>query len=99
MSWRSRNPLYPPFVRLLRIVIEDNNEQNALKFEKDILSNLKDISNLEIIGHGKALIEFIALKYRRSILLRSDSHIPLLKAAKIARNYGAHADIDPVNFN
>ncbi|QDS05145.1 primosomal protein N' [Campylobacter fetus] len=95
----SRNPLYPPFVRLLRIVIEDKNEQNALKFEKDILLNLKDISNLEIIGHGKALIEFIALKYRRSILLRSDSHIPLLKAAKIARNYGAHADIDPVNFN
>ncbi|RUT51239.1 primosomal protein N' [Campylobacter fetus] len=95
----ARNPLYPPFARLLRIVIEDKNEQNALKFEKDILSNLKDISNLEIIGHGKALIEFISLKHRRSILLRSDSHIPLLKAAKIARYYGAHADIDPVNFN
>ncbi|MFW5606784.1 MAG: primosomal protein N', partial [Campylobacter hyointestinalis] len=94
-----RNPLYPPFSRLLRIIIQDKNEENAVCLEENILNSIKNIENLEIIGHGKALIEQISSKYRREIMLRSCSHIPLLKAGEIARQYFANVDIDPVNFN
>lgn len=94
-----RNPLYPPFSRLLRIIIQDKNEVNAVHIEENILISIKNIENLEIIGHGKALIEQISSKHRREIMLRSCSHIPLLKAGEIARQYFANADIDPVNFN
>nr|MBP3725234.1 primosomal protein N' [Campylobacter sp.] len=93
-----RNPLYPPFTRLLQILISDKNEQKAIKIQDDIISNIKNIKNLEIIGYGKAGIEFIASKFRRQILVRSNSHTPLIKASQIAKNLGGAADIDPLNF-
>ncbi|ALV24440.1 primosomal protein N' [Campylobacter iguaniorum] len=94
-----RNPLYPPFARLLRIIISDKSEANAQNLEEEILKNISSIPDLQIIGHGKALIEFINSKFRREIMLRSSSHIPLLKAANVASRFGGSADIDPVNFN
>ena len=69
-----------------------------IKMEKT-LKELENIPNLEIIGSGKCVIEMIASKYRYQILLRSQSHTPLLKASQVARFYGALPDIDPVNFN
>lgn len=94
-----RKPLYPPFTRLLRILIQDKSDEKATQIEEEILARLQNVKNIEIIGHGKALIEFIASKFRRQILLRANSHVPLLKAAMIARNLGATADIDPINFS
>lgn len=93
-----RNPLYPPFARLLRILISDKNEQKAVNLENQIINELKRVKNIEIIGYGRANIEFIAGKFRRQILIRSSSHTPLLKASQIAKNLGASADIDPINF-
>ena len=69
-----------------------------IKMEKT-LKELENIPNLEIIGSGKCVIEMIASKYRYQILLRSQSHTPLLKASQVARFYGALPDIDPANFN
>ncbi|MBR6611223.1 MAG: hypothetical protein IKK93_03145, partial [Campylobacter sp.] len=60
---------------------------------------LKSMVELEIVGYGKCIIELIASKHRYQILLRSATHTPLLKASKIARDYGALPDIDPVNFS
>lgn len=94
-----REGLYPPFMRLLRIKIEDKDENRAIIKMEKTLKELENIPNLEIIGSGKCIIEMIASKYRYQILLRSQSHTPLLKAGQIARFYGALPDIDPVNFN
>ncbi|WP_096027086.1 primosomal protein N' [Campylobacter lanienae] len=94
-----REGLYPPFMRLLRIKIEDKDENRAIIKMEKTLKELENIPNLEIIGSGKCIIEMIASKYRYQILLRSQSHTPLLKASQIARFYGALPDIDPVNFN
>lgn len=94
-----REPLYPPFARLSRILISHTNEQKALQIQTTILQELKNIENLEIIGHGKAAIAYIASKFRYAILLRSHSHIALLKAGQIALAHSATADIDPFNFN
>lgn len=94
-----REPLYPPFARLSRILISHANEQKAARITEQILAQLKSIENLEIIGHGKASIAYIASKFRYAILLRAYSHSPLLKAGNIALAYGATADIDPFNFN
>lgn len=94
-----REPLYPPFARLSRILISQTNEQKAQQITAQIINELQSVPNLEIIGHGKAPIAYIASKFRYSILLRSASHAPLLKAGAIALAHGATADINPFNFN
>lgn len=94
-----RDGLYPPFTRLLRIKIEEKDENKAIIKMEKILKELKEIRNLEIIGSGKCIIEMIASKHRYQILLRSISHTPLLQASQIARVYSALPDIDPVNFS
>ena len=94
-----REPLYPPFARLSRILISHVNEQKAARITEQILAQLKSIENLEIIGHGKASIAYIASKFRYAILLRAHSHSPLLKAGNVALAHGATTDIDPFNFN
>ena len=94
-----RNPLYPPFARLLRILISYKDENKVLNTQNSIVSELKNIAELEIIGYGKAAIAFIASKFRYEILLRSNSIEALLKAGFIAQKHGALADIDPFNFS
>lgn len=94
-----REGLYPPFTRLLRIKIEEKDDAKAAHKIGEILNKLANIDNLEIIGHGKCIIEMIASKHRYEILLRSDTHTPLLIASHVARECGALPDIDPVNFS
>lgn len=94
-----RKPLYPPFSRLLRIIIQDKSAQNAIKTQDAILEFIKNIKDIEIIGYGKANIEFIASKFRREILIRSNKYTSLLKAAKLAEYCGGSSDMDPLNFN
>ena len=94
-----RKPLYPPFARLLRILISHKNENLAQKIQTEIVNEIKNIAELEIIGFGRAGIAFIANKFRYEILLSSKSIEALLKAAFIAQKHGVLADIDPVNFS
>ncbi|WP_170019094.1 primosomal protein N' [Campylobacter sp. RM16190] len=98
-----RDGLYPPFARLLRVVISDKNENLAKERLNECLKELNNLaseeSNLQIVGHGKCAIEMISGKYRYEILLRSNSHIPLIKAGKICSNFGFDVDMDPMNFS
>ncbi|MDO5046808.1 replication restart helicase PriA, partial [Campylobacter sp.] len=99
----AREGLYPPFTRLLRAVISHKNE----KFAKDTLDKcideLKKVqlkeANLQIVGYGKCAIEILSAKYRFEILLRSNSHLPLIKAGKICVKFGFDVDMDPLNFS
>ena len=99
----AREPIYPPFARILRVIVSEKSEQ-AVKQRLEIcvaeLENLRMAeSSLEIVGHGKCAIEILGGKYRFEILLRCASHAPLIKAARICAAHGFDVDMDPINFS
>lgn len=99
----AREPIYPPFARLLRVVVSEKSEQ-AVKQRLEIcvaeLENLRAVeSSLEIVGHGKCGVEILGGKFRFEILLRCASHAPLIKAARICAAHGFDVDMDPINFS
>ena len=99
----AREPIYPPFARLLRVVVSEKSEQ-AVKQRLEIcvaeLENLRAAeTSLEIVGHGKCAIEILGGKYRFEILLRCASHAPLINAARICAAHGFDVDMDPINFS
>lgn len=96
-----RKELYPPFTRLLRIIISHKDESTAKGMTNDFVRNLEALKGdeLEIVGYGKCQIEYIGSKFRYEILLRSGSHTMLLKAANLCKSELSDIDIDPVNFS
>ena len=97
---RNRKGLYPPFARLLRLVIEDKNKQKASKLCQKLGAEFKDLKSLEVVGFGACGIEFMQNKFRFYVLLRSKTHTPLIKAAAYATQFKeVTADIDPIEFS
>ncbi|WP_069632589.1 primosomal protein N' [Campylobacter pinnipediorum] len=98
-----RNNLYPPFYRILRVVISHQNDNTA----NEILNNLINITtkqkNINLIGYGKCSIEKIGSRFRYEILIRSKSYKSLINTAqKLKYKYidkYIDIDIDPVNFS
>lgn len=99
----AREPIYPPFARLLRVIVSDKIEQAAKQRLEICVAELENLrmaeSSLEIVGHGKCAIEILGGKYRFEILLRCASHAPLIKAARICAVHGFDVDMDPINFS
>ena len=99
----AREPIYPPFARLLRAVVSEKSEQAAKQRLEICVAELENLrmaeSSLEIVGHGKCAIEILGGKYRFEILLRCTSHAPLIKAARICTTHGFDVDMDPINFS
>ncbi len=99
----AREPIYPPFSRLLRVIVSDKSEQAAKQRLEICVAELENLraaeSLLEIVGHGKCAIEILGGKYRFEILLRCISHAPLIKAARICAAHGFDVDMDPINFS
>ncbi|MCI6988018.1 MAG: primosomal protein N' [Campylobacter sp.] len=93
-----REELYPPFMRILRLLISSKDENLAIKTMNDALKILNNFKNIEIIGHGKATIEYIAGKFRYDILIRSNSHKALIKAAAACQMPNLEIDMDAINF-
>ena len=96
-----REGLYPPFTRLLRIIISHKDEHIVKNTLNEFVQRIEPLRSdeLEIIGYGKCQIEYLGSKFRYEILLRSNSHIPLLKAASLCKSELSDIDIDPVNFS
>ena len=96
-----RKGLYPPFQRLLRLIIEDKNQKKAALLCQNLALELKKLDKLEVIGFGACGIEFINARFRFYILLRSQNHTQLLKAANYALSFAKEviADIDPIDFS
>lgn len=98
-----RKPLYPPFSKLMRLNISSKNDSDANEITKqcvDILQKiLEKTHNFDIVGYGKSPIELIASKFRYNILLRANSHKPLVKIANLLQNKNVDTDIDPINFS
>ncbi|TQR30654.1 primosomal protein N' [Campylobacter sp. MIT 99-7217] len=97
----ARNPLYPPFSRLLRVIIQDKDKKKAETLCQNIALNLKDIKELEIVGSGACAIEYINAKFRFYVLLRSSSYKALIKASRLAYSLDKDLiiDMDPVDFS
>ena len=95
-----RNGLYPPFARLLRLVIEDKNQQKASKLCQKLGAEFKRLKSVEVVGFGACGIELMQNKFRFYILLRAKTHAPLLRVANYALAFKEiTADIDPIEFS
>ncbi|HFU2806949.1 TPA: primosomal protein N' [Campylobacter coli] len=95
----NRKDLYPPFKRLLRIVIEDKEQKQAQNLCKKLVDQISHILKVEIIGYGACSIEMLKGQYRFYILLRSDFYKALIKIQKYALNFkNVSVDIDPIDF-
>ena len=97
---RNRKGLYPPFSRLLRLVIEDKDKEKASKLCQKLGAEFKQLKSLEVVGFGACGIEFMQNKFRFYVLLRSKTHTPLIKAAFYASQFKEiTCDIDPIEFS
>lgn len=95
-----RKGLYPPFARLLRLVIEDKNQQKASKLCQKLGAEFKRLKSVEVVGFGACGIELMQNKFRFYILLRAKTHAPLLRVANYALTFKEiTADIDPIEFS
>ena len=80
-------------------MISHKNDGTVKEILQKAVQILKTAPNVEIIGHGKAGIEYIASKYRYEILLRSNSPKALINAANSLNLPHTEIDMDPVNFS
>ncbi|BCX79519.1 primosomal protein N' [Campylobacter sp. 19-13652] len=94
-----RNPLYPPFARLLRIIITHKDSSLAENIMLECVKTTKAYEDIELIGYGKCAIEYIGGIYRFEILLRASSHQSLLSLARGCDKPNIDIDIDPINFS
>ncbi|MDR2099319.1 MAG: primosomal protein N' [Campylobacteraceae bacterium] len=94
-----REKLYPPFTKLMRLLISHKNEAKAKEITDKTVQTLKEYGGAEIVGAGVCDISKIAGKYRCFVLLRSDSVKPLICAAKLVRSSFVQIDMDPLNFS
>lgn len=100
MELENRKDLYPPFKRLLRLVIEDKDKIKAHKLCENLAKELTKVPNLELVGYGACAIELMNAHFRFYLLLRSTSHQALLKASKMASVFeNVSIDIDPIDFS
>lgn len=95
-----RKELYPPFTRLLRLIIEDKSQEKANELCQKLASECKKLKKLQVVGYGACALELINNKFRFYVLLRAKTHIPLLRVALYASQFKeVICDIDPIEFS
>ncbi len=95
-----RKDLYPPFVKLLRIIISHKDENKALEEAKKVFKCLEESKKegVEIIGFAPAPVYKISSKFRYNILLRSKSAKALIESALGCKCKICEIDMDPLSF-
>lgn len=95
-----RKGLYPPFMRLLRLIIEDKSQKKANELCQHLAGECKKVKGLQVVGYGACALELINAKFRFYVLLRSHTHTPLLRVANYATQFKeVICDIDPIEFS
>jgi len=94
-----RKEIYPPFIKLLKILISHKKDEKAAQILDGVRAIAQKFSKLEIVGYGKANIEKIANKYRYNMLLRSHDTVELLRFAHSCKHLHVEIDIDPLSFS
>jgi len=91
-----RKNLYPPFVKLARVVFSNENGIKAKDETLEAVNFFKTINDIEVIGYSECAIFKIANKYRYEILLRSKNTKALLKALHSIKSSNASIDMDTI---
>ncbi|MBL3519018.1 primosomal protein N' [Arcobacter lanthieri] len=91
-----RKDLYPPFVKLARIVFSNKNGLKVKEETLEVVNLFKTIQDIEVIGFGECAIFKIANKYRYEILLRSNNTKALLNALHSIKSSDASIDMDTI---
>ena len=94
-----RKGLYPPFKKMLRLMVSHKNEVKAKEGIEKVAHIAQSFKAVEVVGSGKSMIGKIAGKYRYELLARSDSSKALLELAHSVKPYHVEVDIDPLSFS
>lgn len=107
---------FPPFARLLRLVFRSADKQKAEdtsssaadileKLERQMASQRKDGSQIEILGPAECPLSMIAANYRQQLLLRSSSVSPMQQLVsrfiteyKTPSGVYCEIDVDPITI-
>ncbi|MCI4399187.1 MAG: primosomal protein N' [Campylobacteraceae bacterium] len=93
-----RGSLYPPHIRMARLLFADKNRERAESNMRHIARKLEN-TGIEIVGFGEAPINKIAEKHRFDILIRDPSATKLLSAIYSVDDKSFEVDMDPVSFS
>lgn len=91
-----RKELYPPFVKLAKVIFSHTNHKIAFEHMQYELEKLLKIDNIQVIGYGEQPVFKVSNKYRYQILLRSSSPKALLNALYQISSNSASIDMDMV---
>ncbi|MBN2833236.1 MAG: primosomal protein N', partial [Campylobacterales bacterium] len=94
-----RNPLYPPFQKMLKVMSSHAKEEKAKERIENVANMALKFRAIEVVGHGKAGVAKIAGKYRYELLVRSPSTKALLEFAHVAKALHVEIDMDPLSFS
>lgn len=91
-----RKDLYPPFVKLARVVLSST---NGLKIKEELNGIVKDLKNnkdIEVVGFGECAIFKIANKYRYEVIIRSKDVKAILNALHYLKSSNISIDMDTI---
>ncbi|WP_331774176.1 primosomal protein N' [Sulfurospirillum sp. 1612] len=94
-----REEIYPPFIKLLKILISHKKDEKAQELLDKVMRIARDFPKIEVVGGGRANIEKIAGKFRYDMLLRSTDSKELLRFAHTCKQLPLEIDIDPLSFS
>ena len=104
---RRRTFKYPPFVRLVRVVISSNKKEGLSEKVQYIAGELKKIEGIDVIGPSVAPVFFLKNNFRYNFLIKSFNEKSLkLSCASVRENFlkaktgnmKCKIDIDPYFF-
>ena len=91
-----RKDLYPPFVKLARVVLSSTNGLKIKEELNEIVKDLKNNKDIEVVGFGECAIFRIANKYRYEVVIRSKDVKVLLNALHYLKSSNISIDMDTI---
>ena len=91
-----RKDLYPPFVKLARVVLSSTNGLKIKEELNEIVKDLKNNKDIEVVGFGECAIFKIANKYRYEVIIRSKEVKAILNALHYLKSSNISIDMDTI---
>ena len=91
-----RKDLYPPFVKLARVVLSSTNGLKIKEELNEIVKDLKNNKDIEVVGFGECAIFKIANKYRYEVVIRSKEVKAILNALHYLKSSNISIDMDTI---
>ncbi|MCT7471755.1 primosomal protein N' [Aliarcobacter cryaerophilus] len=91
-----RKDLYPPFVKLARVVLSSTNGLKIKEELNEIVKDLKNNKDIEVVGFGECAIFKIANKYRYEVIIRSKDVKAILNALHYLKSSNISIDMDTI---